>query len=205
MPSGPPALCGDVEAGSFPDAPGSGHGAFIGCLAGLGIVQGYGDGTFGPRDEVSRGQLASFVVRALELATGEPMPAGGQLFPDVGAGSTHGQAIYKLRNAGIIRGYEDGTFRPGESVSREQTARYVVNALELVLGEELDTSGVWFTDVPAGGQYAADIDKLVTAGVVSGFGDGTFGPREPVTRGQMTRFIGNALGVLDDDGAYQGS
>jgi hypothetical protein len=58
--------------------------------------------------------------------------------------------------------------------------------------------------VAAGSQYAPDIDGLVTAGIVSGFTDGTFGPREPVTRAQMTRFIGNALELMAAEGAYTG-
>ena len=197
-------MCPSGGPDAFPDAAGSGHRVVIECLAALGVVQGYPDGTYGPTDSVSREQLATYVVNAIELTTGDTLEAGGELFPDVGPNSTHGEAVYKLRNAGIIQGYEDGRFRPRDPVSRDQTARFVVNAIESVLGYELPTSGARFGDVAAT-QYQADIDKLATAQVIQGFTDGTFGPRQPVTRGQMARFIVNGLGVLAAEGAYQGS
>lgn len=183
---------------------GSGHGAAIDCLAQLGIVQGMTDGRFRPAADVSRGQLATFIVAAIETSSGRSMDVGGaSLFPDVGRTSTHGQAIYKLRTVGIIRGYDDGTFRPGAPVSRDQTARYVVNALEHVLEADLPRSGALFPDVGSS-QYASDIDALVTARIVSGFGDGTYRPRDPVTRGQMSRFVANSLEALAVRGAYRG-
>lgn len=198
-------VCDRMQGGAtFPDAPGSGHGAFIDCLAALGVVQGKADGTFAPADDVSRAQLASFVVRAIELATGEALPASDQPFPDVGATSTHGQAIAKLASAGIIQGYTDGTFRPSTSVTRDQTARYVTNALELIVGASLPRTGASFPDVAPGSHYASDIDALVSAEVVAGFPDGTFRPRAAVTRGQMARLIGTALGVAEEYGVYQG-
>ena len=200
----PTQVCDRHQGGAtFPDAPNSGHKAFIDCLAELGIVQGYTDGTFGPTDDVSRGQLASFVVRALEVA-GHDLDVGGPMFDDVGVNSEHGEAIYKLSNAGIIEGYGDGTFGPWDSVSREQTATYVVGALELVLDEDLVTSDVSFPDVGAGGTHGEAVNKLATAGVIQGYPDGTFQPADAVTRAQMTRFIGNSLAVLDAEGAYEG-
>ena len=197
-------VCDRHQGGkTFPDVPGSGHGFFIDCLAELGIVQGFDDGTYRPAAEVSRGQLATYVVNAIETATDEELAPGEESFPDVPATSTHGEAIYKLRNAGIIDGYEDGRFRPDDSVSRDQTARYVVNALELMLDESLVSSGIRFPDVTMT-QYQLDIDKLATAEVIQGFEDGSYGPREPVTRGQMARFVANGLEVLATEDAYQG-
>ena len=200
---GEDTVCDRHQGGAtFPDVPNSGHGYFIDCLAELGVVVGYDDGNFGPGDNVKRGQLASFVVRALETA-GHDLEGGEVDFPDVGENSTHGEAIGKLANAGVVQGYTDGTFGPDDSVSREQTATYVAGALELIIGE-LDDSDAGFPDVGSGGTHAQAIDKLATAEVIQGFEDGTFGPREPVTRGQMTRFIGNALEVLAEEGQYFG-
>ena len=189
---------------SFPDAEGSGHRATIDCLAELGVVEGMTDGTFEPRGTVSREQLASFVVRAVELATDESMPVGDGSFPDVEPTSTHGDAVAKLHEAGVIEGYTDGTFGPTDSVSREQTARYISGALAVVRGESLPSSGVPFDDVPEGSQFAADIDRLATADLVHGFDDGTFARREAVTRAQMTKFVANSLELLDDEGLYAG-
>lgn len=192
----PPATptCADVDVPMpFPDVAGSGHDAFISCLAELGVVEGYSDGTFGPTGEVSRAQLASFVVRALEVA-GHELEVGESTFPDVGGGA-HGDSVLKLASAGVLQGRTDGTFGPWEPVSRQQTATYVAGALELVVGD-LATSDVTFPDVTAGATHAQAINKLATAEVISGYTDGTFGPTEPVTRAQMSRFVGNGLDVL---------
>ena len=199
-------VCERHQGGAtFPDASGSGHRAFIDCLAELGVVEGKTDGTFAPRESVSREQLASFTVRSIELATGESLPVHDDVsFPDVNVNSTHGEAVLKLASVGIVRGYEDGTFGPRDSVARDQTARYVVNSLELLLDEPLDTSGASFPDVADGSQYAEDVDKLATAGIIQGYEDGRYGPREPVSRAQMTRFIGNALELAEAEGAYEG-
>src|SRR5699024_3054582 len=95
----PPAVDGPVcdphqGGATFPDSPGSGHRYFIDCLAELGIVQGYTDGTFGPANDVSRGQLATFVVNALEVAGYDELEVGDDRYPDVGINSEHGEAIY---------------------------------------------------------------------------------------------------------------
>ena len=193
----PSIVCDARQGGAtFPDAPGSGHQYFIDCLAELGVVEGYTDGTYGPADDVSRGQLATFVVRALE-EVGVEMAADVS-FPDVNAGSTHTEAISKLATASVVQGREDGTFAPEAPVTRAQTATYVAGAIELVIDAQLPAGNGTFPDVS--GTHAVNIEKLVAASVLDGFPDGTFGPADPVTRGQMAKFIGSALEVLDQRG-----
>lgn len=191
------------DAEGFADADSTPHADFVACLAELGVVQGYPGGTFEPYEDVTREQLASFVVRAVELTTGQSMRTGGASFPDV-SNTPHRESVAKLRAAGIIQGYEDGTFRPGESVTRDQTARYIVNTIEMVLGGELERSGETFPDVSSGNQYASDIDALVTAGIIRGYEDQTFGPRDSVLRGQAASFIGGALGTFAAEREYLG-
>lgn len=197
----PSEACADYQGGAtFPDAPGSGHQFFIDCIAELGIAQGFDDGTFQPAGDVSRAQLASFVIRTIETMTGETLEPGGEVFPDVPPTSIHGEEIYKLRNAGIIDGYTDGTFGPTDPVTREQTSKYIVRAIELMTDEPLDRSGASYPDVPDGGHFADYIDALTTALVIEGYPDGTFAPTDPVTRGQMAKFLGNAVGVATNAG-----
>ena len=174
----------------FPDvAPTSTHGPAIEAIARAGITSGYADGTFGPRDNVRRGQMSSFLTNAFELDTaGAPDPG----FPDVSMSSTHGPAIAAVVAERIAGGYADGTFRPGRDVTRGQMAAFLAGALELDLGPATGASR--FPDV-TGTTHAAAIEAIALADITSGYADGTFRPNDPVTRGQMASFLAKALGL----------
>jgi hypothetical protein len=106
------------------------HGQAIANLTAAGIVVGLDDGTFAPSAPVTRGQLASLIDRAMDVP-GADLAAD---FPDVAPGSTHAAAIGNLSAAGIVGGFEDGTFRPSASVTRAQTASYLYRAAEVDAG-----------------------------------------------------------------------
>jgi hypothetical protein len=109
-------------AGAFVDVGGHTHERAIGALAAAGIAEGYGDGTYRPDDHVSRAEMATFLMRAFELP-----PDPSTRYSDVSG--AHAGAIGAVSNAGIARGYPDDTFRPTVSVSRAQTASFLVVAL----------------------------------------------------------------------------
>ena len=72
---------------------------------------------------------------------------------------------------GIISGYEDGTFKPADTISRVEMAYLLVRAFELK-----ETSNISFSDIPpTGNQYEA-INKIATAGITEGDPDGKFRP-----------------------------
>jgi hypothetical protein len=110
----------------FPDDTGSVHEADINIIAENGIAFGYTDGTFGPLDSVTRGQMASFLVRALD----DLAPATKDWFPD-DAGSPHEADINVIAENGISIGYTDGTFRPNTPINRAEMATLLVRALGL--------------------------------------------------------------------------
>ncbi len=176
----------DVEAAiSFPDVdPDATHGQAILRLAQLGIVTGFSDGTFGPALPVNRGQMASFLQRALELEPGE-----SGAFPDT-AGGTHDLAISAIAAADIATGFEDGTYRPGEPVTRGQMATFLANAVELV--EAPDGP---FIDID-GNVHAGRINAVAAAGIAEGFDDDTYRPGLDITRAQMASLISRMLDHL---------
>jgi subtilisin family serine protease len=107
------------------DIAGHTHEAGIIKVAEAGITTGYPDGTFRPNLAVTRGQMATFLTRALDL------PAGSaSQFWDV-AGHTHAPGIGALVRAGITSGYPDGSFRPNDPVTRGQMATFLTRALGL--------------------------------------------------------------------------
>ncbi len=138
---------------------------------------------FCPDTSVTRGQMAAFLVRALDLTA-----RSGLRFADVPTSSVFVTDIDALATEGITRGCASGGFCPAAPVTRAQMAAFLVRALELRGG-----SGITFRDVPADSVFAADIDALAAAGVTLGCSKGAFCPAAPVTRGQMAAFLRRAL------------
>jgi hypothetical protein len=177
----------EVEAAvTFPDVdPDATHGQAILRLAGLGIVTGFDDGTFGPALLVNRGQMASVLQRALDLEPGE-----SAAFPDT-AGGTHDLAISAIADAGIASGYPDGTYRPGDPVTRGQMATFLANAT--ALPEVADGP---FIDLD-GNVHAGRINAVAAADIAQGFDDGTYRPGLDITRAQMASLISRMLDHLE--------
>lgn len=113
----------------FTDIDGSVHRDRITQMARSGVADGVADGRYAPNETVTRGQMAAFVVRAYEFATGDELPVGDAGFDDV-AGSTHEEAIKKAANAELVRGTTAGTYEPHAPVQRDQTASLLAATLD---------------------------------------------------------------------------
>ena len=119
LPAAPPHGFGDVPASNV-------HGADIAALARAGITKGCGPASFCPDQPVTREQMASFLVRALDLP-----PASAGAFSDVPASNTHARDIAALAAAGVTKGCGADRFCPDEPVTRQQMASFLVRALGL--------------------------------------------------------------------------
>jgi hypothetical protein len=126
---------------------------------------------------VTRGQAASILARTTGLTGLTPtVPT----FSDID-GSVHEANIEALAAAGLMRGYADGTFRPGEPIRRDQTASMIGRWLD---GEQRSGPGP-FTDVPPENVHAPYINGLADAGVIRGTTDTTFEPHRDIQRDQF--------------------
>ncbi|HRO30637.1 MULTISPECIES: S-layer homology domain-containing protein [Micrococcaceae] len=94
-----------------------------------GISVGYQDRTFRPNQPVTRGELAAFLHRLAD----EPA-AGGASFRDMRPGAAFSVASAWLRTRGITSGYGDGTFRPGNDITRAETASFLYEAAGALKG-----------------------------------------------------------------------
>lgn len=108
----------------FSDDGGSVHEADIDALAAAGVTNGCRPGQYCPSSTVTRGELATFITRALGLPT-----STRDYFSDDN-GSVHEPAINSIAAAGIASGCATGSFCPTSSVTREQMAGFLANALE---------------------------------------------------------------------------
>jgi hypothetical protein len=142
---------------------------------------------FCPKDLVTRGAMAAFLVRALGLEANDHLG-----FVDVGPGNIFAEDIGRLATAGITLGCNAGgdLFCPKGAVTREAMAAFLVRALGL---EANDHPG--FLDVGPGNIFAEDIGRLATAGITLGCSaDGdVFCPKDPVTREAMAAFLDRAI------------
>jgi hypothetical protein len=157
------------------------HAEAIELVAADGIAGGFPDGTFRPRNDVRRDQMATFLANALEL---DEVPS---TFPDVPAASPHFGRIGAIADARITQGFPDGTYRPLATVTRGQMARFLTEGFDLPPGEAT------FDDVPPGYVHADAIAALASSGITSGYPDGTFRPNLPVKRDQMAAFLAKAV------------
>jgi hypothetical protein len=169
---------------------------YIRTIRGAGYTTGYG-GTneFKPDYEVTRDQMAAFIVRAKE---GEP-PAdycdGGCYFSDVVTSGWACKYIQRLYEMGTTTGYE-GTdqYRPELSVTRDQMAAFIIRAIEGEPAADYCDSGSPFSDVPSTSWSCKYIKRLYEKHITTGYG-GTdqYRPDLTVTRAQMAAFIGRAF------------
>jgi hypothetical protein len=126
----------DASHDAFDDDAGNTFEADINALAAVGVVRGTAPRQYSPSATVSRAQMATFLVRAVELAAG-PLPAGRNAFSD-DDGSPHEESIDKAAAAGLVRGMTGTTYSPDGTVTRAQMASFLVRALDrLVVAEVL--------------------------------------------------------------------
>ncbi len=137
-------------------------------------VTGYPDGSFYPNGLVTRAELAAMLARASNTIDESVVVVG---YEDVAPTHWAYSDIGRLSVVGILTGDPSGGFRPEESVTRAELAVIAVRWKGITLHDARtvfgDTAGHW---------AAAAIEAAAEAGLVRGYGDGTFRPDEALTR-----------------------
>ena len=108
-------------------------------------------------------------------------------FTDVAADAWYNNAISTMANAGILDGYEDGSFHPNGYITRAEFATIAVRFFDLSYqGEDLfpDIDGHWAQDY---------INQAADAGIIEGYPDGTFGPQKQITRAEAVTMVNRTL------------
>ena len=117
-------------------------------------------------------------------ATPTPLPCTD--YDDVGPNQFFYGAVDWLTCRGIVSGYSDNTFRPGNTATRAQIVKMVVLGHEWPLyAPEQPT----FSDVRPGDWSYPYVEAGVSHGIIGGYADGSFGPNNPVTRGQLCKIL----------------
>ena len=137
--------------------------------------------------------LVLALVMTMSLVT---ISAGATEFKDLTDVNSieHKEAVELFNKIGIITGYEDGSFGPEKTITREQAAKIIaIMALGNDAANKLGAEKAPFPDVPATSQFAGYIGYCVSAGIIDGYKDGTFKPKGTLTGYQFAKML---LGVL---------
>ena len=158
-----------------------------------GLTAGCAAGLFCPEDAVRREEMAVFLLRARNEVPADGYCESAAPFSDVAANRWSCKYIKKLVELGITSGYGDGRFGPGDPVTREQMAVFLIKALGEAPAEGYCGTTNPFTDVPYNSWSCKYVKRLVERGVTVGIGQGLFGPGNEVTRAQMAVFLSRAF------------
>jgi SpoIID/LytB domain protein len=165
----------------MPDHPFSGE---ILGLSDLGITAGCTLELFCPGGELSRGEMAAFLVRALGLELAE----GDDPFVD-DDDSFFESEIETLYASGITTGCSATSFCPSDMVTRGEMAAFLVRAFELADAQVGQDTFVDDDD----SFFESEIETLYASGITTGCSATTFCPSDMVTREQMAAFLIRAL------------
>lgn len=188
LPASPAAAVG----GRFLDDDSSVHERAIEGIAAAGITRGCGPARFCPADPVTRGELAAFLTRGLDLPATDL-----DAFTDDEA-SIFEQDVDRLAAAGITRGCNpprNDRYCPRDPVTRGEMAALLVRALDLPAADDGDR----FRDDDTS-LFEADIEALAQARITRGCNppaDDRFCPRDAVTRAEVASFLVRALDDVD--------
>jgi hypothetical protein len=208
-----PDRCADAPQSDFADREQARevHRASIDCVDHTNISRGReenGQRVYAPLEEVTRAQMASFIIQTLEAAGyAEELPSGEATeddpdeFNDI-ASSVHRERINQLARIGVANGVGDGTsYAPGRAITRQQMASFIVAATEFALLADYAADESHFSDVGPRNAHYDNINAGFEEGLFSGTkapepgvpDSGRFSPGRTVLRDQMASFLTNLL------------
>ncbi|MBM7551685.1 C40 family peptidase [Thalassobacillus pellis] len=153
-------------------------------LSKKGIIDGNPNGTFSPEDEVTRAEVAKMLSESMNLN-----PSGNNTFSDVSSSHWAYEFINAAAEKGYIEGYEDGTFRPDEAITRAEIAALFTRAFDL---SGMNTAAN-FEDVSSSHWAYDEVYTLSANDITSGYKDDTFRPGKETTRAEFSVFLYRAL------------
>lgn len=151
---------------------------------------GYDDGSFKPNNSITRAEAAKVLVT---YKYGKELPEVEESkYSDFKKNEWYADFVNISGQEGIIPS-DEGTFNPTEPITREDTVVGIINVLGI---EQLIAETPEFTDSEEISDYAKSSVSLASANsIVSGFDDGSFGPKQPVTRAQFAQLLTNAESI----------
>ena len=153
-----------------------------------GYVSGYPGGSFKPDQKISRAEFVTLVSKAFKKQSLKDQGS----FSDVKQSDWFYSVVVSSKAGGYISGYEGGTFRPNQSISRQEAAVIITRLLQL----NTDSSDVnlAFKDANKFPSWSITSIKAVVAGkIMKGYADGTFKAEQSITRAETVEALDRAF------------
>ena len=155
-------------------------------------IIGYGNNDVRPQNNITRAEVATIFFRLLTDETREANMTKSNGYNDVKDGDWFCCAVSTLSKMGIIKGYEDGSFKPDASISRAEFA-----AIAARFDPDGDKTPATFSDVSS--HWAKDeISIAANHGWIKGYEDGSFKPDQKITRAETMTLVNRVLNRLPE-------
>ena len=155
----------------------------------LGIFNGTGTYRFEPDTGLTRAMFVTTLYRLVKVKGVDVSVKGEQSFSDVPAGQWYTDAAIWASENGVVLGYEDGTFRPERSISREEMCA-ILDRLMTKLGEKTDGTPKTFADEKSISDWAKEsVARMSACGLIEGQGNNCFAPQATSTRAEAATVL----------------
>jgi N-acetylmuramoyl-L-alanine amidase len=159
----------------------------ISFLVKEGIITGYPDGTFRPKDTVTRAEAVVMLGRAQKKDI-TSIDSSNLPFSDVSKKHFAREYIQYAVNDGIVKGFPDNTYKPDEGLTRGDMAMILMDAFDFSTSNAKS-----FTDVKSSDYYYKAIQAIFSAGVTNGYPDGTYQPKKLINRHEFSIMLTRIL------------
>ncbi len=160
------------------------------------VIEGTGGGMFSPDRNITRAEFAAIIVRGLGLK----LEKGNTPFSDVKSSAWYASAVATASAYGLVNGFQDGTFRPNENITREQAMVIMAKAMTLTgLKAQLKEQSAeavlrQYTDQGALASWASDsAADCLQAGILTGRSAELLAPKANITRAEVATLIQRLL------------
>ena len=177
------------------------HGVAIDALVEQGVLEGYSDGSFKPDQEVTRAEAMKIILLGMGISVNESSSSAGQ-FSDVSENDWFYDIVGTAVDLGIIEGYDDGTFRPAQTVNRAEALKMMLEANnEAAVAPGSDP----FVDVPTSAWFAPYANYAKTWNIEPPQTDGLWHPEAAITRGNISEMVYRLQEVEESGNEYDES
>lgn len=174
------------------------HAAAIESLVSQGILEGYEDGSFKPDQEVNRAEALKIILMGMGASVDETSVAG-LVFSDVDESDWFFGYVGSGVSLGIVKGYENGSFKPEQTVNRAEAVKMLLLAGNVEAGS---VSSEPFSDVSTDQWYSAYASYSKSMNIVPPQTDGLWHGEEAMTRGEIAELVYRLQIVLEQNSGF---